>query len=91
MKRAGQFLIFFLCVAFSVAAVVNVMSDNAEVERMAAAVACGEQGPNCRAQMSRLERTPFGQTFEMITAKRTVDVVCRRAYVMAGDYACKLR
>jgi hypothetical protein len=91
MKRAGQILIFILCVAFSVAALYNVMSDNAEVERMAAAVACGEQGPNCRAQMTRMERTPFGQTFEMVTPKRTVDIVCRRAYVMVGDYACKLR
>jgi hypothetical protein len=91
MKRAGQILIFILCVAFSVAALYNVMSDNAEVERMAAAVACGEQGPNCRAQMTRMERTPFGQTFEMVTPKRTVDIVCRRAYLMVGDYACKLR
>ncbi len=91
MKRAGQISIFVLCVAFSVGAVVNVMMDNADVERAAAAVACGEQGPSCRAQVTRLERTPFGQTFEMVTAKRTVDVVCRRAFVMAGEYACKLR
>jgi len=91
MKRAGQLFIFFLCVGFSVASAFNVFSDNSEVERMAAAVACGEQGPSCRAQLTRLERTPFGQTFGMATPKRTVDVVCRRAALMVGDYSCKLR
>ena len=91
MKRAGQIFIIVLCVAFCAAAVFNVFSDNAEVERSAAAVACGEQGPNCRAQMTRMERTPFGQTFQMHTPKRTVDVVCRRAYLMVGAYHCALR
>jgi hypothetical protein len=91
MKRAGQISLFVLCVVFSVAAVVNVLADNADVERMAAAVACGEQGPNCRAQLTRLERTPFGQTFGMVTPKRTVDVICRRALVLVGDYSCRLR
>jgi hypothetical protein len=91
MKRAGQIAIFVLCVAFSAAAVYNVFSDNAEVERKAAAVACGEQGPSCRAQVTRMERTPFGQTFEMATPKRTVSVKCARAYVMVGEYGCALR
>jgi hypothetical protein len=91
MKRAGQISIFVLCVAFSVGALFNVMADNADVEKMAAAVACGEQGPSCRAQLTRMERTPFGQTFGMVTPKRTVDVVCRRAFLMAGEYSCHLR
>jgi hypothetical protein len=91
MKRAGQVAIFLLCIVFSVASAYNVFSDNSDVERMAAAVACGEQGPSCRAQVTRIERTPFGQTFGMTTPKRTVDVVCRRAAIMVGDYGCKLR
>jgi hypothetical protein len=91
MKRAGQISIFVLCVAFSVGAVFNVLADNADVERMAASVACGEQGPSCRAQLTRLERTPVGQTFGMVTPKRTVDVVCRRALLMVGEYSCSLR
>ena len=91
MKRAGQTIVFLLCVVFSVASAVNVFSDNTEVERMAAAVACGEQGPNCRAQVTRLERTPFGQTFGMQTSKRSLDVVCRRSAIMVGEYNCKLR
>lgn len=91
MKRAGQLFVFFVCIGFSIASGYNVFSDNSEVERMAAAVACGEQGPSCRAQVTRLERLPFGQTFGMATPKRTVDVVCRRAALMVGDYSCKLR
>ncbi|AUX43802.1 hypothetical protein SOCE26_052570 [Sorangium cellulosum] len=101
MKRFVQLAVFGLCVAFSVSAVYNVLSDNAEVERMAALVACGEAGAApapalraseaCKARMTRLERTPFGQTFEFTTAKRTVDVRCERAFVLAGEYGCKLR
>ncbi|WP_437604105.1 hypothetical protein [Sorangium sp. So ce590] len=102
MKRFIQLALFALCVAFSFSAAYNVFSDNAEVERSAALVACGEDGGSlapdprraggdCRAQMTRLERTPFGQTFEFTTAKRTVGVRCERALVLAGEYSCKLR
>ncbi|MGK3962406.1 hypothetical protein WMF38_56030 [Sorangium sp. So ce118] len=102
MKRFVQLAIFVLCVAFSASAAYNVFSDNADVERRAALVACGEEAApgapegrrasdGCRAQVTRLERTPFGQTFEFTTAKRTVDVRCERALVLAGEYGCKLR
>jgi hypothetical protein len=91
MKRAGQILLLVLCVAFSVAAGYNVFADSSEVERAAIAVACGEQGPSCRAQIARHERSPFGQTFGLVTPKHTVDVVCRRAFVMVGEYRCALR
>lgn len=91
MKRAGQISVFVLCVAFAVAAGYNVFADSSEVERAAVAVACGEQGPSCRVQIARHERTPFGQTFGVVTPKRTVDVVCRRAFLMVGEYRCGLR
>ena len=48
------------------------------------------RGEGCRRRMTRLERTPFGQTFEFTTAKRAVDVRCERALVFAGEYSCKL-
>ncbi|MGK4004327.1 hypothetical protein WMF31_16960 [Sorangium sp. So ce1036] len=102
MKRFVQLLVFGLCVVFSVSAAYNVFSDNAAVERRAALVACGgdgaagaparrAEGEGCRAQMTRMERTPFGQTFEFTTAKRTVDVRCERAFVLLGEYTCRLR
>lgn len=91
MKRVVQLSIFALCLVFSISAVYNVFSDNAEVERMASNVACGDQGPSCRPALTRLERTPFGQTFEFATAKRTVSVRCVRSAILFGDYSCKLR
>lgn len=102
MKRFVQLLLFGLCVVFSVSAAYNVFSDNAEVERRAALVACGEdsakgapargsEGNGCRAHLTRMERTPFGQTFEFTTAKRAVDVRCERAFVLLGEYTCRLR
>ena len=91
MKRATQSFLFLVCVLVSVAAAYNVMSDNVEVERMAKGVACGDQGPDCNAQMTRMERTPIGQTFAYATPKRSVDVRCTRALYLVGDYACELR
>ena len=91
MKRAVQTAIFVLCVVFSLAAVVNVLADNAEVEGMANAVACAGQGATCHPQKTRMERTPIAQTFELVTAKRTVEVRCARALVLVGDYACAIR
>lgn len=91
MKRFVQLAIFLLCIVFSAAAVYNVFSDNAAVERMASGVACGDQGAACSPQMTRLERTPFAQTFEFVTAKRTVGVRCARSFVLVGEYACALR
>jgi hypothetical protein len=88
VKRAGQIFVFVLCLVFTVSAVYNVFSDNAAVERMAGAAACGDQGATCNARITRLTRTPFGQTFEMATPKRTVGVKCVRQLVLVGDYSC---
>ena len=82
---------FFLCVGFSVAAGYNVMADNVEVRRMANDLACGDQGKACRATVTREERTPIGQSFSIVTAKRTVDVRCARALYLVGEYACALQ
>ncbi|MFO0761065.1 MAG: hypothetical protein U0359_31595 [Byssovorax sp.] len=94
MKRWGQTLIFVLCVLFSVAAAYNVMSDNAEVEKLAVAAACSDNPATqkgCDAQKTRIERTPLAQTFEIHTSRRTVEVRCTRALVFVGDYACAVR
>ncbi len=96
MRRTFQSGVFLLCVIFSVAGAYNVMSDNAEVERLAQEVACGAGGAKapaaaCKAQKTRMERTPFAQTFDFATAKRQVTVRCARSAVLVGDYACELR
>ncbi len=113
MRRAFQSSVFFLCVLFSVAGAYNVLSDNADVERLAQEVACSAAGPAdphaprsatpavaagtkpadaaCRAQKTRMERTPIAQTFDFATTKRTVTVRCVRSAFLVGDYGCELR
>lgn len=91
MKRAVQTTVFVLCVVFSVAAVVNVLGDNAEVEAMADAAACAGEGTTCHPQKTRMERTPIAQSFEIVTAKRKVSVRCARSLILVGDYSCAVR
>jgi hypothetical protein len=94
-----------LCLAATAAAAYNVYGDNGEVEKAAESVACGEAGAvACRAQMTRMDRSPFWQTFEFATSKRAagplvvqnvttlnVTVRCTRSAILVGDYACALR
>ena len=91
MKRAVQTIVFVLCVVFSLAAVVNVLGDNAEVEAMANAVACAGEGATCHPQKTRMERTPIARSFEIVTARRKVQVRCARSLVLVGDYSCAVR
>ncbi|AKT41044.1 hypothetical protein [Chondromyces crocatus] len=91
MKRAGQALIFVLCVVFSVSAAYNVLADNTEVEKAARAVACAEEGPTCSTTLTRLARTPLGQSMTFTSRKgKTVDVCCVRSLVLVGEYACSI-
>ena len=91
MRRAFQTILLLLCVVFSVSAVVNVLSDNAEVEAMAKVVACAGEGSTCRPQVTRMERTPLAQSFDFVTAKRKVEVRCARSFYLVGEYSCALR
>jgi hypothetical protein len=79
----------------------NVMSDNTEVEALAAQVACAGKSPGrgavaanareCRAQKISLERSPFAQSFELATTTGNVSVRCVRSFVLVGEYACLIR
>jgi|HubBroStandDraft_6_1064221.scaffolds.fasta_scaffold195936_3 hypothetical protein len=91
MKRSAQSGVAILCVVVSVVGVYNVVADNADVEHMAAGVACGGDASTCKAQKTMMERTPFSQTFEFATSKRQVGVRCTRAFVLVGDYTCAVR
>jgi hypothetical protein len=88
MKRSLQSAVGILCVVVSVVGVYNVLGDNADVEHMAAGVACGGDAASCKAQKTMTERTPIAQTFEFATAKRRVSVRCTRAFLLVGDYTC---
>lgn len=91
MKRAFQSGLFFVCVVASAAGMYNVMSDNAEVEKLAKEAACGAAQPSCNAQKTMMERTPIAQSFTFATGKKEVNVRCARAFVLVGDYACTPR
>jgi len=91
MRRGIQSAVFLACVLFSVAGAYNVMSDNAEVESLAQATACGD-GKACKAQKTFMERTPLAQTFDFATGSgKKVSVRCARAFVLAGEYTCATR
>jgi hypothetical protein len=86
-----RWLLTIAVIGAGVAALRNVFGDTFEVERMAMDKACEERGPACRAQFTRWERTPIGQTFDMQTLSGTVIVRCQREYYLVGDYHCMLR
>lgn len=96
MRRHLGKLVFALGIGFTAAAMFNVYSDNAEVERDALLRACGDSPPGvCRTQLTRFERTPFSQKFTVQVAKdkttkdtETVQIKCTRSAVFVGPYSC---
>jgi hypothetical protein len=82
-------IVFFVCVAATIAGLVNVYGDNVAVRRSAEAAACGKA--NCSVTMTREARSPFSQSFTFQTSlqgQQTVDVECKREHVLVGDYSC---
>jgi hypothetical protein len=79
-----------LSIAFLLATVLalyNVYGDNTELLARAERLACGSR---C-VRLLRAQRTPVEQSFTFQTSlqpARTLDVHCRRALLLVGDYAC---
>lgn len=103
MKRAARIAVFVLCVAFTVASIVNVFGDNAEVELLAKEVACAgatakplpvtappgtKPGDPCAMTVTRASRTPFGQSFDFSGKSGTRHISCTRSLILAGSYSC---
>ncbi|MBK8254655.1 MAG: hypothetical protein IPK82_18580 [Polyangiaceae bacterium] len=102
MKKAARMIVFVLCVAFTIAAIVNVFGDNTEVEQMAKAMACegvavkpvpvtappGTRPSDCPMAMTKMSRTPLGQSFEYSGKNGTKRIRCTRSLIFAGDYSC---
>ena len=72
------------CVVVSVAGMVNVFSDNADIVAKAKELGC----PRPACTLTRMERNPFAQTFEFQSTVGTIGVKCARSSVFFGDYAC---
>jgi hypothetical protein len=68
-------------------ALYNVYGDNTELLARAEQLACGTR---C-VRLLRAQRTPIEQSFTFQTSlqpARTLEVHCRRALYLVGDYAC---
>lgn len=91
VKRLLQAIVGILFVVMSVGGLRNVLADNTEQIHEASVLACGDQGKDCRAQVTRMEKNPIAQTFGITTPKRTVDVRCTRSLWFFGSYTCELR
>ena len=87
-RKISSIILLALCIAFTVATVVNVFGDNQDVLAMAKKTACGDT-KDCKYAESSMMRTPIGQTFTFRGGGNTVEITCRRAYIMFGEYACK--
>jgi hypothetical protein len=37
-----------------------------------------------------MTRTPLGQTFTFEAAGKSVEVSCRRAFIIVGEYSCEV-
>jgi hypothetical protein len=94
VRKAASVLFLILCIAVSVAGAYNVFSDNAEVKAQAEKVACKDrpctEKKGGAAVMTRLERSPFAQTFTFATPPNgnEVAVRCQRSAVFVGPYRC---
>ncbi len=78
-------LLSTVLLVLSVLGLINVYADNTEQVLEAKALACEK----CEAQIARLERTPFSQTFHVATKPgHEVTVSCSRAFIFLGEYSC---
>lgn len=92
-KQLVRPLITVSLLAVTVLGLVNVYGDNAEVLLLAKRTAC--DGQECPTQLTRLERNPLGQTFDIVAepkgARRrtvTTTVKCARTRVLIGEWEC---
>jgi hypothetical protein len=84
MSRYARLALAIACVVVSVAALLNVFANNDEVLAKAKQVACGDQS----CSLTRMDRTPFAQTFELHTTRSAISVRCARSAIFFGEYTC---
>ena len=89
-------LVAAVCLGVTALGLANTYGDNAETVTLAQHTACG--GGTCSYETLKQDRSALSQSFTFqvhLTEKgrdraATADVECKRAYVLVGDYACKL-
>lgn len=87
-KKATSIIVLALCVLITVASAVNVFGDNQDVIDKAKKAVCWNED-ECKYAMTSMVRTPFGQSFTFEAGGKSVDVSCRRAAIIFGEYSCE--
>lgn len=83
-KAYLRLAVVIACIVVSVAAMLNVFADNADVLANAKELGC----PKATCTLTRMERTPFAQTFEFQSTLGAVAVRCARGTIFFGEYGC---
>jgi hypothetical protein len=68
----------------------NVLSDDVPSQALAQLAACTVKKCDQPHTMTRMSKTPIGQSFEYTWGDGAVNVTCRREYFVAGTRVCKV-
>jgi hypothetical protein len=88
-RKIGYGVLLALCIASGILSWDNVLSDPAPVSKLAEETACKVKSCSERHGLTKMDRTPLGQTVEFTWRDGTVVVECSRPYLLVGDRACK--
>jgi hypothetical protein len=83
-KAYVRLFLAIACIVVSLAAMINVFADNAEVQAKAKGIACSTGA----CDIARVDRTPFAQTFDFRTTPGMVTIRCARGAIFFGEYEC---
>lgn len=78
-----------LCIAVTVAGLMNTYGDATEVEKLAEQTACGKE--HCAVTKTEQRRSPFSHRYVYQTSLKrqtTAAVECTREFILIGAYAC---
>jgi hypothetical protein len=77
-----------LAIPVGIAAFVSFYADEPGLEGRAREVACGRDGARCHLRLARMARMPWKRAFVFVGSQGSVEVDCRHALWLVGDYAC---
>ena len=92
LRKAFRALTFVLLLVTMFAVYSNVLSDDTALraragELVRAHLGCGDK---CKITYTKIDRGMLDERFTYtVDAKGNYEVVCRRAFVIAGDHDCK--
>ena len=91
MRKIWVLFLVVVCVLSAWCAYDNVLSDIEPIRALAEAAACKLKPCAERHAMTKLDRTPLGQSFEFTWQSGIVVVECKRSGVVFGTRACSAK